>query len=118
MEVIATDEFAGWYRDLDEQAAEAVGYSVGLLEARGVALHYPHSSAIEGSEYAIRELRVQAGGRPLRIFYAFDPQRDAVLLIGGDKTGDDRFYKRLVPQAEAIWRHYLEELGQGDQGQT
>jgi hypothetical protein len=91
---------------------EAVGYSVGLLEARGVALRFPHSSAIEGSRYALRELRVQAGGRPLRIFYAFDPERDAVLLIGGDKTGDDRFYERMVARSEDVWRRYLEELNE------
>ena len=40
----------------------------------------------------MRELRVQSGGRPIRVFYAFDPRRMAILLIGGDKTGDDRFY--------------------------
>jgi len=40
----------------------------------------------------MRELRVQCGGRPLRVFYAFDPTRSAILIIGGDKTGDNRFY--------------------------
>jgi hypothetical protein len=44
------------------------------------------------------------------VFYAFDPNRDAVLLIGGIKTGDDRFYDRMVPTAENIWREYLDEL--------
>ena len=44
----------------------------------------------------MRELRVQSGGRPLRVFYAFDPRRSAILLIGGDKMGDTRFYERMV----------------------
>jgi hypothetical protein len=47
----------------------------------------------------------------LRIFYAFDPTRQAVLLIGGDKTGDDRFYEYMTPLAEAIWEEYLREQG-------
>jgi len=56
---------------------------------------------------------VQAGGRPLRVFYAFDPRRDAVLLIGGDKTGNGRFYERMVPVAERIWEQYLAEQASG-----
>jgi hypothetical protein len=52
---------------------------------------------------------VQHQGRPYRVLYAFDPSRQAVLLIGGDKTSRDRFYQEMIPQAEAIWREYLEE---------
>jgi hypothetical protein len=58
----------------------------------------------------MRELRVQSGGRPLRVFYAFDPVRNAVLLIGGDKTGDDRFYETFVPIADALYDEHLEAL--------
>jgi hypothetical protein len=88
----------------------AVTRNVGLLEAKGTTLGHPHSSAIKGSKYALHELRVQSGGRPLRVFYAFDPKRQAVLLLGGDKTGDGRFYERFVPQAESIWETYLSEI--------
>ncbi len=49
----------------------------------------------------------------MRIVYAFDPRRDAVLLIGGDKSGDRRFYARIVPLAERIWRDYLAEQAAG-----
>jgi hypothetical protein len=59
---------------------------------------------------ALRELVVQSKGRPLRVFYAFDPARNAVLLIGGDKTANARFYEEYVPKAEAIWAEYLREL--------
>ena len=87
--------------------------STGWLEVKGVSLPYPYSSAIKSSKkYALRELRVQAGGRPLRILYAFDPGRNAVLLIGGDKTGNDRFYEEFTPKAERIWEAYLRETGQ------
>jgi hypothetical protein len=59
----------------------------------------------------MRELRVQSGGRPLRVFYAFDPRRSAILLIGGDKTGDGRFYERMIPIADALLRHLHHRLG-------
>lgn len=112
VEVVVTDEFTAWYQDLDDTTAEDVDFVVDLLEVRGVTLPHPYSSAIQGSKIALRELRVQSGGCPLRIFYAFDPARQAVLLIGGDKTGQDRFYEEFVPQAEKIWKAYLRETGQ------
>ncbi len=58
----------------------------------------------------MKELRTQCRGRPLRTFFAFDPRRTAILLIGGDKTGDDRFYERMIPLAEQLYDNYLEEL--------
>jgi hypothetical protein len=58
----------------------------------------------------MRELRVQSGGRPIRIFYAFDPRRSAILLIGGDKTGDGRFYERMIPIADKLYDVHLDEL--------
>jgi hypothetical protein len=58
----------------------------------------------------MRELRVQSGGRPLRVFYAFDPRRSAILLIGGDKTGDDRFYERMIPIADQLYDVYIAEI--------
>ena len=58
----------------------------------------------------MRELRVQSGGKPLRVFYAFDPRRSAILLIGGDKTGDGRFYERMIPIADALYDAHLAEL--------
>jgi hypothetical protein len=110
-EVVATDEFRDWYRDLDDGDGRAVTRAVEGLELRGVALAFPFSSAIAGSRYAMRELRAQSGGRPLRVFYIFDPRRNAVLLIGGDKTGDDRFYERLIPVAESLWETFQKEQG-------
>lgn len=56
VEVVATDEFAGWYGDLPATEAESVTRVVDLLAARGVQLGFPHSSAIKGSELALREL--------------------------------------------------------------
>ena len=101
-EVVATDEFANWYQKLDQTDTVAVYRVVGLLEARGVSLGFPYCSAISNSNYALRELRVQSQGQPIRIFYAFDPKRQAVLLLGGNKAGDDRFYETKIPRAETL----------------
>lgn len=60
----------------------------------------------------MRELRIQHGGEPYRVLYIFDPRRNAVLLIGGNKTGDDRWYEVYVPKADKICRQYLRETGQ------
>jgi len=60
----------------------------------------------------MRELRIQSEGRPLRVFYAFDPRRSAILLIGGAKTGDDRFYEQMIPVADELYDVHLQELKQ------
>jgi hypothetical protein len=104
-EVIVTDQFVDWYRSLDEQDAGAVEFSIGLLEQFGVTLGAPHSSKIRGTP--LRELRIQSGGRPLRAFYGFDPARQAILLTGGDKTGDNRFYRKKIAEAVALWDDYI-----------
>jgi hypothetical protein len=111
VEVVGTDEFAGWFQSLADSDADAVARVVDMLEMQGVSLPFPYSSAIKGSSIAMRELRVQSGGKPIRVFYAFDPVRQAVLLIGGDKTGDKRFYERMVPKAEELWALYMKETG-------
>jgi hypothetical protein len=110
VEVIGTEQFESWFMELEEKDAAAVARNVGLLEERGVALPFPYSSDVLGSRVALRELRVKSCGRQLRVFYAFDPIRRAVLLIGGDKTGDDRFYDRMIPLADGVWREYLESI--------
>lgn len=110
-EVEFTEEFRTWWDGLDEGEQDDVAYSVRLLAEVGPSLGFPHSSKINGSRHSgMRELRTQSGGRPLRTLYAFDPRRTAILLIGGDKTGDDRWYERFVPWADQIYDHHLAEL--------
>ena len=58
----------------------------------------------------LRELRVQHKGKPYRVLYAFDPRRIAILLIGGDKTGNDRWYEENVPLADRIYDLHLADL--------
>ena len=75
-------------------------------------LGFPYSSEVKGSSIALRELRVQSNGRPFRILYAFDPVRSAILLLGGDKSGDDHWYIRNIPIAERLYSEHLQELEQ------
>lgn len=106
-----TDEFGDWWHALTESQQEDVAAHVSLLEARGPRLPYPYSSGVKGSRHShMRELRVQSHGRPIRVFYAFDPVQSAILLIGGDKTGDDRFYAKMIPVADDLYDQHLLEL--------
>ena len=106
-----TDEFGTWWESLSGDEQESVAASVRLLEERGPLLGFPHSSGINGSRHNhMRELRIQYGGRPLRRLYAFDPRRFAMLLLGGDKTGDKRWYEVHVPIADRLYDEHLEQL--------
>lgn len=110
-EVEFTNEFEGWWNYLDEDEQASISASVELLEEYGPRLGFPHSSQIKGAEYShLRELRVQHDGEPYRILYAFDPRRVALLLIGGNKGGDDRWYDRMTPVAERLYAEHLREL--------
>jgi hypothetical protein len=106
-----TDEFEGWWGELDEEEQESLAASVHLLSTLGPHLPRPHADTVKGSKHSnMKELRTQHQGRPIRTFFAFDPRRSAVLLIGGDKTGDDRFYQRMIPEADRLYDEHLEEL--------
>jgi len=110
-EVEYTDEFGQWWSGLTEEEQVSVAASVKLLEERGPNLGFPHSSGINGSKHShMRELRTQHLGKPYRTLYAFDPLRNAILLIGGDKTGDDRWYDVNVPIGDRLYDEHLEEL--------
>lgn len=110
-EVEYTDEFGGWWAGLSEDEQESVNASVRLLEERGPSLGFPHSSGINGSKHShMRELRTQHDGRPFRTLYAFDPRRSAILPIGGDKTGDNRWYDVNVPIADGLYDEHLDQL--------
>jgi hypothetical protein len=110
-EVEYTDEFELWWASLSEKEQADVGASVELVETYGPQLGRPHVDSINGSRHSnMKELRTQSSGKPLRTFFVFDPRRNAILLIGGDKTGDKRFYDRLVPIADDLYDEYLKEI--------
>ncbi|MDA8140609.1 MAG: type II toxin-antitoxin system RelE/ParE family toxin [Desulfobacteraceae bacterium] len=110
-EIEYTDEFGQWWDGLSEGEQESVRATVKLLGAFGPQLRFPHSSDITASRHGnMRELRIQHSGRPYRVLYAFDPRRCAILLIGGDKTGKDRWYEKYVPIADRLYNEHLETL--------
>ena len=111
-EVEVTDKFKGWYEDtLNASEQLSVERVVTLLMEAGPALGHPYSSGIKGAKYShMRELRVQHEGRPYRILYAFDPRRVALMLLGGDKSGDDRWYEKAIPDADHLYAKHLKEL--------
>jgi hypothetical protein len=108
-EVEITEAFDDWWQKLREQEQDDVTAVVELLEERGAHLPFPHSFGIERSRFSpMRELRIQSHGDPIRVFYAFDPRRVAVLLIGGIKTGKEkRFYKECIPKADTLYEEHL-----------
>ncbi len=106
-----TDEFGRWWEHLAEAEQESVAATVGLLEKEGPRLPFPYSSGIAGSRHNhMRELRIQHAGRPYRVLYAFDPRRCAILLIGGDKTGNDWWYEESIPVADRLYDQHLDAL--------
>jgi hypothetical protein len=105
------EPFIEWFDALPDPEKARVAASVILLRTFGVNLRFPHSSGISGSRHtSMRELRIQTKGKPYRILYAFDPERAAVLLIAGDKTGDERWYVENVPRADKLFEEYLANL--------
>jgi len=58
----------------------------------------------------MNELRGKVDERQLRVLYAFDPRRTAILLIGGDKTGDPKWYERFVPVADDLFDRHLKDI--------
>ena len=109
--VEVTDEFEAWWNGLDADEQDSVDFVVELLVREGPMLPYPYSSDIAAAKkYDIRSCGFSIRGRPYRVLYVFDPRRHAVLLVGGDKTGEDRWYEMNVPRAEKIYSEYLKDL--------
>ncbi|HME12244.1 MAG TPA: type II toxin-antitoxin system RelE/ParE family toxin [Candidatus Acidoferrum sp.] len=110
-EVEFTDVFGTWWETLTVAAQEDVRAEVNLLRHFGPSLGRPHVDSVASSRHAnMKELRIQHHGRPYRVLFAFDPRRAAILLIGGDKTGQGRWYKQFVPLADRLYDEHLETL--------
>ena len=110
-EVEYTDQFEGWWQQLSVEQQEALDDRVMLLAETGPGLGRPVVGAITGSRHSnMKELRVSQGGA-LRVLFAFDPRRYAILLLGGDKSGQwNEWYRRAIPEADALYGGHLEAL--------
>ena len=110
-EVEFSDEFERWWETLSDSEQESLLVTVTLLREMGPMLGRPHVDTVKGSRHSnMKELRTQHQGRPLRTLFAFDTRRCAILLIGGDKTGDKRFYDRMIPLADRLFDKHLRYL--------
>lgn len=95
----------------EQERREILAYAA-LLRTNGPQLGRPYADTVNGSEYKnMKELRVQIDGNPWRVLFAFDPRRCAILLVGGNKGGDKRWYKTHIPIADQRFKRHLERLG-------
>lgn len=115
-EVEYTDQFEEWWRDLSEEQQEALDAGVQLLQEHGPALGRPLVDQISGSRHQnMKELRISEGGT-LRVLFAFDPRRTAILLLGGDKRGQwNRWYRTAIPRADDLFDEHLASLQEGEE---
>lgn len=100
---IFAPQFEDWLESLTEAEQDNVLATLMILRQDGYQLGRPHADTLKDSKLTnLKELRVQHAGKPYRGFYLFDPYRQAVILYGGDKTGDKHFYKRMMPIDKAL----------------
>ena len=114
-EVEYTDEFELWWSSLTQEEQIELDAKVHLLEQHGPVLPRPHSDVIVTSKHAnMKELRGRVvfshHRAELRVLYAFDPRRAAILLIGGDKTGNPKWYEEFVPVADWLFENHLKQI--------
>jgi hypothetical protein len=107
------DDFEPEFDDLPVDVQDALYAHAALLEAFGPELGRPHVDTLTGSKHAnMKELRFDAHNGVWRVAFAFDPERKAVLLVAGDKSGTSqkRFYKGLIKKADERFDSHLEAL--------
>jgi hypothetical protein len=109
-EVEATDQFVKWWRSLTADQQESVTDRVDLLAERGPDLGRPVVDRIQTSRHHnMKELRAATGGA--LVLFMFDPRRQVILLLGGDKSGEwSVWYEWAVPVADDPYDEYLNEL--------
>jgi hypothetical protein len=107
-------EFERWLATLPHDTQAAIGHDLDLLAAHGPGLARPYADTVHGSRFGnMKELRTMHAGRHYRTFFAFDPRRRAIVLVGGDKTGDARFYARMIAEADPLFARHLARLEGG-----
>lgn len=110
------DEFEREFLALDKEVQDELFAGAKLLSGYGPRLGRPHVDTLKGAKHAnLKELRFEAAGGVWRVAFAFDPNRQAILLAAGDKSGvsEDRFYKRLIAQAARRFDAHLTRVRGG-----
>lgn len=117
-EIEFTDQFGQWWQGLRDAEQDAITAAVEVLAQDGPQLGRPLVGSINGSRHAnMKELRPLPGN--IRIQFAFDPLRTAILLIGGDKTRRWReWYRTMIPIADQLYDEHLGEIAREQRGET
>lgn len=111
-EVASTDEFDAWMDGLEAAAKSDIFAKLAMLRLLGPELGRPHADTLKGSKFAnLKELRANTKSKVLRVAFAFDPNRTAILLLGGNKAGvnERRFYRKLIAAADALYEKHLQQ---------
>lgn len=112
-DVLVTESFEDWYLALSPEDARSVAARVDYLERHGPRAKRPVVGAIKGSRHdpRMKELRCGTAGA-IRVLFVFDPQRKALLLVGGMKAGRwSAWYSEMIPLADKLYDDYLEDRG-------
>ncbi len=113
--IIISKEYESWLSHLPHKHKMAIATDLKVLENTGLLLGRPYVDQIKSSKINnLKELRTKCSGNVYRSLFAFDPERKAVILCGGDKKGKDQeaYYRKLIAQAEAIFEKHLNKLQQ------
>lgn len=109
--VLFDEGFAEWLDALPANLRRKIVGHIELLEKLGPNLGRPRVNGVKGSTYPnMKELRVQYKGDAWRVLFAFDTRRNAVLLVGGNQAGNQRWYVESIPVADQRFRRHLESL--------
>ncbi len=105
-----TKEAEDWFSELGDDDQLSVGQAIEALAVNGPVLGRPLADSVKGSRHHnMKELRPRGGH--LRALFVFDPRRAAIILLGGDKTGNwIGWYRHSIPRADALYDEYLREL--------
>jgi hypothetical protein len=112
-QVATTADFDAWFSDLNADVQVEIIAKVELLKLLGPTLGRPHADTLNASKHAnMKELRANTADQVVRVAFAFDPERIAILLVAGDKSGmsQKRFYKRLIAKADELFDTHLAKL--------
>jgi hypothetical protein len=105
-----TDQFESWWGELSDDEQERLTAAVELLEQHGPSLGRPIVDSLVGSRHPnVKELRPRGGH--IRVLFAFDPRRTAILLCGGDKRGQwSKWYAEAIPAADQLFDDHLQTI--------
>jgi hypothetical protein len=110
--IYRTNEFKDWFDSLEEISITAIVTDLLILEKYGPSQGRPYVDTLKGSKISnLKELRTHSKNGVFRILFVLDPERDIILLLGGDKSNDKKFYQKMIMKAEKLYQEHLRNLG-------